>query len=202
MRSLFGLLLAVSLGIGCTRANPNAFSLPVQDLATPPLNGGGGGGVGVGGGGAAGGGGSDVDLAVAVHDLSVLPPDLRDPLEGVKCGTNLTCSAVPKELCCVGGGGNGDSCISDNSTCPMGDSTYSCDGPEDCTDNVAEPTCCATGANTANAGAKGATCGTPNNLACVPLCHAFADCPTFAGYSACCAVANTPVSRCSRTPCK
>ena len=205
MRSLFGLLLAVSLGIGCTRANPDAFSLPVQDLATPPLTGGGGGvggGSGSGGGGAtAGGGGTvDVDLAVDVHDLAVVPPDLRDPLSGVKCGTNVTCSPESKDdVCCLTTAG--DSCIAANATCTNG-VTVSCDGPEDCTSLTSGgATCC--GTTMVTAGGKGASCGNSVTPGCTPLCHEVSDCPTaFPAYTICCATTGAPYQHCSRTACK
>jgi hypothetical protein len=195
MRSLFGLLFVVSLVTGCTRANPDAFTLPEQDLATPPLTGTGG-GSGGGGGGTAGGGGSSsvVDLAIAAHDLAVLPPDLADPLAGVRCGTT-SCTVASKDSCCISA--SGESCIGANMSCGNGGVTFSCDGPEDCTNGDA---CC--GSATATTSGKGATCGSAVNPACVPLCHTLADCGQFTGYLACCPVANTPYDRCSRTACK
>lgn len=203
MRSLFVFSLAISslVGVaGCTRANPDAFTLPTYDLAQPTNSGGGGGTAG--GGGAAGGGaaggvvGSD-DLAV-VHDLAVESHDMAESTEGIKCGATV-CSAASKDSCCISSAGS--MCIAANASCGNGGVTLSCDGPEDCTTAAPGDTACcgSTGATTTG---KGATCGNPVTPQCVPLCHTLADCGTFGGYLGCCAVVNTDYSRCSRTVCK
>ena len=204
MRSLFGLLIAISslVSTGCTRANPDAlFNLPQQDLLAPGNSGGngasGGGGGIAGGGGSSGGGGGVVsgdDLAVT-HDLAVESHDMAESTSGIKCGTTV-CSAASKDSCCITA--TMEMCIDINMTCGANGAIFACDGPEDCTTTPGETACCgSTGASTAP---KGATCGSPLLPTCVPLCHALADCGT--GWLGCCPVANTPYSRCSRTACK
>lgn len=204
MRSLFVISLAISslVGVvGCTRANPDAFTLPTYDLAQTS-NGGGsssGGGSGSGGGVAGSGGGGLVgeDLSV-VQDLAVESHDMAESTEGIKCGA-MTCSAASKDSCCVSSAGS--MCIAPNATCGNGGVTLTCDGPEDCTTAPLGDTACC-GSTSTSTTAKGATCGNPANPQCVPLCHTLADCGTFAGYVGCCPVVNTDYSRCSRTACK
>ena len=194
MRSLFGLLLAISslVSIGCTRAN-NEFRASQFDLlasAGGSSGGGSSGGTGMAGGGGGGGGStSGEDLAV-VHDLSVESPDMVESPPGIKCG-GTTCATSSKDVCCITA--TSEMCIDINMTCGTGGAVFSCDGPEDC--EIAGEACCAS----ATAVPKGAMCGgaTP---ACIPLCHTLTDCGV--GWTACCPLADTPYNRCSRTACK
>ncbi|HEX4459083.1 MAG TPA: hypothetical protein VIA18_13995, partial [Polyangia bacterium] len=130
------------------------------------------------------------------HDLAVESHDMAYSTSGIVCGTTI-CSAASKDQCCITA--TSQMCIDINMTCGTGGVVFACDGPEDCT-GLGEVCCGSAGATTT---AKGSTCGTPVSPQCVPLCHTLTDCPTsLQPYTACCAVPNTPYSRCSRTACK
>ena len=115
---------------------------------------------------------------VSTPDAPPPPPDAV--VIGVACGA-MTCTNG--DVCCVprqgsGGGSNPPQC---KSQCDNGDSTFACDGPEDCSGKE----CCIsqTGSSCAD------SCGWGQSQAC----HQDADC---GGIDSCCPVQGTAVSVC------
>ena len=197
MRYLLSLALLVSVS-ACTRANPDALGGNGGSAGT----GGGGGVAGTGGGGSAGSGGvgggggtvgGKADLAMSMPVDMAHGPDMAS-LDGVACGTT---SCNNGSDCCINN--NGPKCT-DQQQCSGGQhpTLWACDGPEDCPGAVpgTHEECCANTSGSACDPSCAAIGGT------TPMCHTLSDCPTAAGYVACCAVKQLPpFAICSKVAC-
>jgi hypothetical protein len=134
---------------------------------------GGGGGVGGTGGDAGGGGGTGT------------PGQLQCSLVGMG---GQTCQ--PGQICCAQFIPNVQFTCSTAASCPSGQSTFRCDGPEDCSSTER---CCFHFALAADAHCR-ANCPAGD----YPVCHSSATCPPAAPH--CCTTMGVPSGLCVATP--
>jgi len=203
MRYILSLGLLLS---ACTRANPDAVGGNGGGSAGNGGGGaagsGGGGGGSAGSGGVGGGGGTTggVDLAMSLpHDMANPTADMS-AFVGTSCGPMSCTGSTPD--CCVNN--TGAHCVDGNNSGCTNGPLFMCDGPEDCTGQLAGDICCVQTTNSGPGGTKLAgsgcelVCGTPDER----LCHSDSDCTgSLGGATHCCPYPNTSFRHCSATAC-
>jgi hypothetical protein len=128
-------------------------------------------------------GGSGADARVA--DAPPTTPD-GSPYVGVSCGT-MTCTGT--DVCCVPGFGGGNTGATCAAQCGPGESTFACDGPEDCSGGQV---CCMS--------RGGSSCTDPDSCGGIGggsvACRTANDCQS--GGDQCCPLQGTSVSVCAQ----